>query len=62
VRFFHTFNVTRTWAPLERLRSLVERQPDIEAPDVESYMYMGTVVAEDESVTIHLFKHVLTRR
>jgi hypothetical protein len=57
----HVFEFEPTWEPLERLRDLAVQRPDIEAPEVESYMYMGKVVSHEGSVTIHLFKHVLTR-
>jgi hypothetical protein len=58
---FHVFDDQPTWAPLERLRELASQRPDLSAPEVESYMYMGAVVTEDRSVTIHLYKHQLTR-
>jgi hypothetical protein len=51
-----------TWAPLEKLRELAGERTDIDPPDVEAYMYMGAVVDEDRIVTIHLYKHQLTRR
>jgi hypothetical protein len=62
VLYFHTEVDDPTWAPLEKLRDLAEQRGDIEAPDVEAYMYMGAVVDEDETVTIHLYKHRMTRR
>jgi hypothetical protein len=58
---FHVSDQAPTWAPLERLRQLANQRSDIAAPEVERYMYMGTVVTEDRAVTIHLYKHHLTR-
>jgi hypothetical protein len=57
----HVFDFAPTWAPLERLATLLEGRADISPPEVESYMYMGVVVGNHEPVTIHLYKNVLTR-
>jgi hypothetical protein len=62
VLFFHISDAEPTWEPLERLRDLVGHQPGVEPPDVERYMYMGAVVDDERTITIHLYKHHLTRR
>ena len=58
---FHVFDTDPTWAPLERGRDLANQRPGLSAPEVESYMYMGAVVSDDDLRTIHLYKHQLTR-
>ena len=58
---FHVIDDEPTWAPLERLRTQAEREPGTPQPDLGRYLYMGRVVTEDGSTTIHLYKHQLTR-
>jgi hypothetical protein len=59
--FHHVFDFVPTWAPLERLATLIGGRPGVPPPEVESYMYMGVVTDDLGSVTVHLYKHVLTR-
>jgi hypothetical protein len=59
---FHAHDDEPTWAPLERLRSLVASAPHVAAPEVENFLYMGRVESDDGTVTIYLYKHVRTRR
>jgi hypothetical protein len=55
----HDFGAPPDWAALDRIVALLAETP--EAFDPGWFMYMGRAVTK-RGVTIHLYKHYLTRR
>lgn len=50
------------WAPLEKLARLVAQAPQLPQFHPMEFMYMAELRGDHRHVTIHLFKHIDTRR
>jgi hypothetical protein len=51
-----------TWTPLEQVAALCRSDPDLPNVHAAEFMYMGAVANAGKRLTIHLYKHIRSRR